>query len=35
MSPIAKAHKRILYGAQDSVKSFCDIAFLIGKGELI
>lgn len=35
MSPITKAHKRILYGVQDSVKSFCDIAFLIGKGELI
>lgn len=33
MSPITKAHKRILHGAEDSVKSFCDIAFLIGKGE--
>lgn len=35
ISPITKAHKRILYGTGDSVKSFCDIAFLIGKGELI
>jgi len=33
MSPITKAHKRILYGAEDSVKSFCDVAFLIGDGK--
>lgn len=33
MSPITKAHKRILNGPEDSVKSFCDIALLIASGK--
>lgn len=33
MSPITKAHKRILNGPEDSVKSFCDIALLIADGK--
>lgn len=33
ISPITKAHKRILYGSADSVKSFCDVAFLVANGE--
>jgi len=33
MSPITKAHKRILNGPEDSVKSFCEIALLIAKGK--
>lgn len=33
ISPITKAHKRILNGSEDSVKSFCNIAFLISKGD--
>ena len=32
MSPITKAHKRILNGPEDSVKSFCDIALMIAGG---
>lgn len=32
-SPITKAHKRILNGPEDSVKSFCDVAFLIADGK--
>lgn len=32
MSPITKAHKRILYGPGDSVKSFCDVALMIADG---
>lgn len=34
ISPITKAHKRILNGPADSVKSFCDIALLIASGKL-
>lgn len=34
MSPITKAHKRILNGPEDSVKSFCEIALLIANGKL-
>lgn len=33
ISPITKAHKRILYGADDSVKSFCDVAFSVAAGK--
>ncbi len=33
MSPITKAHKRILYGPDDDVKSFCDVAFAIADGK--
>lgn len=33
MSPITKAHKRILNGPEDSVKSFCEIALLIADGK--
>lgn len=33
MSPITKAHKRILNGPEDSVKSFCEIALLIASGK--
>lgn len=33
MSPITKAHKRILNGPEDSVKSFCDPAFLFADGK--
>lgn len=33
MSPITKAHKRILNGPEGSVKSFCDIALLIASGK--
>lgn len=33
ISPITKAHKRILYGADDSVKSFCEVAFLAAAGK--
>ena len=33
MSPITKAHKRILNGPEDNVKSFCDIALLIADGK--
>lgn len=32
-SPITKAHKRILNGAEDSVKSFVDVAFSVANGE--
>ena len=34
ISPVTKAHKRILYGPGDSIKSFCDVAFLVGSGEV-
>lgn len=34
ISPITKAHKRILNGPADNVKSFCDIALLIASGKL-
>ena len=33
ISPITKAHKRILNGPEDSVKSFCDVAFAIANGD--
>lgn len=33
MSPITKAHKRILEGPGDSVKGFCDVAFAIADGK--
>lgn len=33
ISPITKAHKRILYGPGDSIKNFCDVAFLVANGE--
>lgn len=33
MSPVTKAHKRILDGPGDSVKSFCDVAFAIADGK--
>jgi len=33
VSPITKAHKRILNGAEDSMESFVDIAFSIVNGE--
>lgn len=33
ISPVTKAHKRIQNGFDDSVKSFCDVAFLIAGGE--
>lgn len=33
ISPVTKAHKRILYGSDDSIKSFCDVAFLVASGE--
>lgn len=33
ISPITKAHKRILNGPEDSVKSFCDIGFMIADGK--
>ena len=33
MSPITKAHKRILNGSEDSVKSFCEVALLIASGK--
>lgn len=33
ISPVTKAHKRILYGSEDSVKSFCDVAFAVANGE--
>lgn len=33
MSPITKAHKRILNGPEDNVKSFCDIALQIASGK--
>jgi len=32
-SPITKAHKRILNGPEDSVKSFCDVMLRISNGE--
>ena len=32
MSPITKAHKRILNGPEDNVKSFCDVAFSFADG---
>lgn len=32
-SPITKAHKRILNGPEDNVKSFCDVAFLMADGK--
>jgi len=32
-SPITKAHKRILNGAEDSVKSFVDVVFSVANGE--
>lgn len=34
VSPITKAHKRILNGAEDSMKSFVDVAFSAVNGEL-
>lgn len=34
ISPITKAHKRILHGAEDSVKGFCEVAFSVASGEL-
>lgn len=33
MSPITKAHKRILNGPEDNVKSFCDVAMLVADGK--
>lgn len=33
ISPVTKAHKRIQNGFDDSVKSFCDVAFLIADGQ--
>lgn len=33
VSPITKAHKRILNGAEDSVKSFVDVVFSAANGE--
>lgn len=33
ISPITKAHKRILNGPEDSVKSFCDVGFMIADGK--
>lgn len=33
ISPITKAHKRILNGSEDNVKSFCDVAFMIADGK--
>ena len=33
MLPIMKAPKRILDGSEDSIKSFCDMAFLIAGGK--
>lgn len=33
MSPITKAHKRILNGPEDSVKGFCEVALLIASGK--
>lgn len=33
ISPITKAHKRILNGPSDSVKSFCDVGFMIADGK--
>lgn len=35
MSPITKAHKRILNGPDDNVKSFCDVAFMIADGKIL
>ena len=34
ISPISKAHKRILNGAEDSIESFVKVAFSIVAGEL-
>lgn len=34
VSPITKAHKRILNGPEDSVVSFCDVAFSLKDGKL-
>lgn len=33
ISPITKAHKRILNGPEDNVKSFCDVAFMVADGK--
>lgn len=33
ISPVTKAHKRILNGPEDNVKSFCDVAFMIADGK--
>lgn len=33
MSPVTKAHKMILNGPEDSVKSFCNVAFSIANGD--
>lgn len=33
MSPITKAHKRILNGPEDNVQSFCEIALMIASGK--
>ena len=33
ISPVTKAHKRILNGPEDNVKSFCDVAFLLADGK--
>lgn len=33
ISPVTKAHKRILNGPEDNVKSFCDVAFSIVNGD--
>ena len=35
MSPITKAHKRILNGPEDSIKSFCDVGFMIADGKIL
>lgn len=34
LSPVTKAHKRILYGAGDSIVSFCKVALEIANGRL-
>lgn len=33
ISPVTKAHKRILYGPDDSIKSFCSVVFSIADGD--
>lgn len=34
VSPITKAHKRILYGSEDNVKTFCDVVFSVVNGSI-
>lgn len=34
ISPITKAHKRILYGPEDNVKVFCDVVFSMANGHI-